>query len=76
MSVSRTKRTAENAIMGFVYQFITMILGFVSRVVFLRTIGVEFLGLNGIFSDILNLLCLADLGFSTAMSSVTLFIVV
>ena len=68
MSVSRTKRTAENAIMGFVYQFITMILGFVSRVVFLRTIGVEFLGLNGIFSDVLNLLCLADLGFSTAMS--------
>lgn len=68
MEVSRTKRTVQNAMMGFAYQLITMVLGFVSRVVFLRTIGVEFLGLNGIFSDVLNLLCLADMGFSTAMS--------
>ena len=68
MAVSRSKRTAQNAVMGFTYQFVTMILGFVSRVVFLRTIGVEFLGLNGIFGDVLTLLSMADLGFSTAMA--------
>ncbi|WP_442856342.1 lipopolysaccharide biosynthesis protein [Butyrivibrio sp. WCE2006] len=31
-------------------------------------LGNEFLGLNGIFSDVLTLLSMADLGFSTAMS--------
>ena len=68
MAVSRSKRTAQNAVVGFTYQFVSMVLGFVSRVVFLRTIGVEFLGLNGIFGDVLTLLSMADLGFSTAMA--------
>lgn len=68
MAVSRSKRTAQNAVVGFTYQFVSMILGFVSRVVFLRTIGIEYLGLNGIFGDVLTLLSMADLGFSTAMA--------
>ena len=68
MSVSRTRRTAQNATMGFIYQLSSMILSFVSRIVFIRTIGVEYLGLNGVFADVLNLLSMADLGFSTAMA--------
>ena len=68
MAVSRSKRTTQNALMGFTYQLVTMVLGFVSRVVFVRTIGIEFLGLNGVFSDVLSLLSMADLGFSTAMA--------
>lgn len=68
MEVSRSKRTAQNALMGFLYQLVTMVLGFVSRIVFIRTIGIEYLGLNGIFGDVLSLLSMADLGFSTAMA--------
>ncbi|WP_197029546.1 lipopolysaccharide biosynthesis protein [Butyrivibrio sp. AE3004] len=45
-----------------------MILSFFSRTVFIRTLGNEYLGLNGIFGDVLTLLSLADLGFSTAMA--------
>lgn len=68
MSVSRSKRTAQNAVVGFAYQGLTMILSFVSRTIFIRTLGNEYLGLNGIFSDVLTLLSMADLGFSTAMA--------
>ncbi|WP_026518080.1 oligosaccharide flippase family protein [Butyrivibrio sp. MC2021] len=68
MSVSRSKRTAQNLSVGFIYQVTNMILAFVSRTVFIRTLGDEYLGLNGIFSDVLTLLSMADLGFSTAMA--------
>ena len=68
MSVSRSKRTAQNLSMGVIYQFTSMVLAFVSRTVFIRTLGDEYLGLNGIFADVLTLLSMADLGFSTAMA--------
>ncbi len=68
MSVSRSKRTAQNVLTGFFYQIVTMLINFVSRTVFIRTLGTEYLGLNGIFGDVLTLLSMADLGFSTAMS--------
>ncbi len=68
MGVSRSKRTAQNAAVGFAYQGLSMILSFVSRTVFIRTLGNEYLGLNGIFSDVLTLLSMADMGFSTAMA--------
>lgn len=68
MSVSRSKRTAQNLSVGVIYQFVNMILAFVSRTVFIRTLGDEYLGLNGIFGDVLTLLSMADLGFNTAMA--------
>ncbi len=68
MSVSRSKRTVQNMSMGFLYQVTSMILGFVSRTVFIRTLGDEYLGLHGIFGDVLTLLSMADLGFHTAMA--------
>ncbi len=68
MSASRSKRTAQNVVMGFAYQAMVMILSFVSRTVFIYTLGTEYLGLNGIFTDVLTLLSMADLGFGTAMA--------
>jgi O-antigen/teichoic acid export membrane protein len=55
-------------VFGFVYQLVTLILSFVSRSVFIDVLGAEYLGMNGIFSDVLRLLSMADLGFSLAMS--------
>lgn len=68
MSEGRTKRSARNALSGFLYQGVTLILSFASRTVFLKTLGTEYLGLNGIFGDVLQLLSMADLGFGTAMA--------
>lgn len=67
MENSRTKKSINNILMGFFNQIITLILGFVSRTIFIKVLGVELLGINGLFSDVLNLLSMADLGFNTAM---------
>lgn len=68
MGNGRTEKSAKNMIMGFAYQAFIMILSFVSRTVFIYTLGKEYLGLNSIFSDVLTLLSMADLGFNTAMA--------
>lgn len=68
MSDGRVKKTSYNMLAGFVNQFVTLVFSFISRTVFIHTLGEEYLGLNGIFADVLNLLSMADLGFNTAMA--------
>lgn len=66
--IGRTKRAIENISYNIINQIITIILSFVSRTVFIWGFGVGYLGINGLFSDILSLLSMADLGFNTAMT--------
>jgi O-antigen/teichoic acid export membrane protein len=68
MSKGRVANSTYNMISGFLYQLITLIMSFLSRTVFIRMLGLEYLGLNGIFTDVLNLLSMADLGFNTTMA--------
>lgn len=67
MSSSRTKKSVINMGFNFMNQILMLILSFISRTVFIHILGVEYLGINGLFSDVLSLLSLADLGFNTAM---------
>ncbi len=67
-SKGRTKKAVLNISYNIINQIITLILSFISRSVFIWGFGVEYLGINGLFSDILSLLSMADLGFSTAMT--------
>ena len=68
MANERVKKSSYNMVAGFINQFVTLIFSFISRTVFIHTLGEEYLGLNGIFADVLNLLSMADLGFNTAMA--------
>jgi O-antigen/teichoic acid export membrane protein len=52
----------------FLTQFITLGLAFASRTIFIKTLGAEYLGLNGLFFNILNAMSLAELGIGTAIS--------
>ena len=67
MNNSRTKNSMMNMITGFLSRGIVMILGIISRTVFIHTLGNEYLSVNGLYSNILNLLSLAELGFGSAM---------
>lgn len=64
----RTHKAIKNISYNIVNQLVTLILSFVSRSIFIWGFGVEYLGINGLFGDILNLLSMADLGFNTAMT--------
>lgn len=64
----RTHKAIKNISYNIFNQLITLVLSFVSRTVFIWGFGVEYLGINGLFGDILSLLSMADLGFNTAMT--------
>lgn len=68
MKTSRTKNSIKNIIFSFSYQVLVLILGFVNRTVFINVLGVNYLGISGLFSDILSMLSLADLGFGVALT--------
>ncbi|MEN8076859.1 hypothetical protein ABFP60_07820 [Clostridioides difficile] len=63
----RTKKSAINIITAFISQFILILLGFISRKVMIDSVGVEYLGINGLMSNILTILSLAESGIGTAM---------
>lgn len=67
MADSRTRNTVRNAVYGAVNQIIMLLLSFINRTLFIRLLGVEYLGINALFGDVLTMLSMADLGFTTAM---------
>ena len=66
-NISRTDNTIRNSIVGVSAQIINMLLGFVARTIFIRCLGVEYLGANALFSNILTMLSLAELGLGSAI---------
>lgn len=67
MKNSRTANTAKNASFGLASQIVNIILSFISRTVFIYVLGVEYLGVNGLFTNILMLLSFAELGIGNAI---------
>lgn len=64
----RIESSIKNLIFAFGGQFIGIIISFFARIVFLYTLNTEYLGLNGLFTNILAVLSLAELGVGTAMN--------
>lgn len=63
---SRTSNSVRNISFGLVAQVIQMVLGFVSRTVFIKYLSAEYLGVSSLFSNILMMLSLAELGIASA----------
>ena len=63
----RIKNTFFNTVTGILGKLLSLILGFVSRTLFIYIMGQEYLGLNGLFTNILSMLSLAELGFGSAV---------
>ena len=52
---------------GMVGQGITILFSFVSRTIFIRFLSAEYLGISGLFSNVLTILSFAELGIGEAM---------
>lgn len=65
---TRTENVIINSYAGLISQFLTLILSFISRTVFIQYLNIEYLGLNGLFSNVLNILSFAELGVGTAIT--------
>lgn len=68
MKASRTKNAMLILRSSSIRQIITLITIFIIRTVFIHTLGSEYLGLNGLFTNILSLLALSELGIGTAIT--------
>lgn len=68
MSMSRTASSIKNSKMSIVAQICSILLNFIGRTFFIRLLNIEYLGVNGLFSNILGLLSLAELGVGTAIT--------
>lgn len=53
---------------GYIGNIIVNLLGFVLRTVFIATLGDTLLGVNGLYTGVLSILSLAELGIGTAMN--------
>lgn len=64
---SRTKAAVTNVIVSILVQFGNLLLAFAQRTILIKTMGNKYVGVDGLFSNILTLLSLAELGFGSAI---------
>ena len=57
-----------NTMVAMISRIAAILMGFVTRVVFTHTLSESYVGINGLFTDILNVLSLTELGVGTAIS--------
>jgi len=67
MKIERTKNATRNIIYGSILKIYQIAIPFVIRTAMLYLLGIEYLGLNGLFISILQVLNLTELGVSGAM---------
>lgn len=64
---SRTENSIINSAMSIVTQVLTVVLNFAVKTVFIKMLSDEYLGVNGLFTNIITMLSLADLGIGIAI---------
>lgn len=64
---SRTENSIINSAMSIVTQVLTVVLNFAVKTVFIKMLNDEYLGVNGLFTNIITMLSLADLGIGIAI---------
>ena len=66
--MSRTKSMIRNVYWSLIGQTLGIIASFIVRIVFIHVLNSTYLGLNGLFSNILTILSLSELGVGTAIT--------
>lgn len=67
MRIERTKNAVRNMIFGSILKAYQILLPFIMRTAMIYFMGVQYLGLNSLFTSILQVLNLAELGVGSAM---------
>lgn len=64
----KIKNVTNGIIMGLINMLISLVLPFVSRTIVIYTLGTEYAGLGGLFTSILSVLSLSELGVGAAIT--------
>jgi O-antigen/teichoic acid export membrane protein len=65
--MSRTFNSTRNVFSALIISMMTIITGLISQRVFIDTLGIEYLGVNGLFTNIVSMLSLAELGLGASV---------
>ncbi|NBA11170.1 lipopolysaccharide biosynthesis protein [Weissella confusa] len=65
---NRTKMAIINSIVAAAAQILTILIQFVARTFFIKILGEQYLGLNGLFVNVLGVLNLAEMGIGSAIT--------
>lgn len=65
--MSRTNKSAINSIIGISFNLLSSLTSFALQALFVRLLGLEYSGINSLFTQILSVLNLAELGFNNAI---------
>ena len=65
--MTRTKSSLVNSVAGAVSYLVLMLSNFIVRAKFVETLGENVLGLNALFTNIISMLALAELGLGTGL---------
>ena len=66
--MGRIQQAGKNIIFGYVSNFVILLMNFIQRTVFIMVLGRTLLGVNSIYTNVLNVLSLAELGIGTALN--------
>lgn len=66
--MSRVQQAAKNIFFGYISNIVILVMGFLQRTVFIAVLGRTLLGVNGLYTDVLSMLSLAELGIGTALN--------
>ena len=67
MKLARTKNTIRNTAWGAIYRITTIIGPFAVKTLIVRQLGLEYSGLSSLFTSILTVLNLTNMGFSSSI---------
>lgn len=67
MRLDRVGNAKRNVVYGMIEKITVIVLPFLVRTVLIKELGVEYTGLNSLFTSVLSVLSIAELGFGSAI---------
>lgn len=65
---SRTTKSVFNVSISVINSFLLVLLNYIGRIIFVKYLDPSYLGINGLFTNVISILSIADLGIATTLT--------
>lgn len=65
--MGRSQKALKNVATGFLNKIVLMVLAFTTRTIFIRLLGAEYIGVSSLYTNILSVLSLAEMGVGNVL---------
>ncbi len=66
--MGRIQKAGKNIIFGYISNLVILLINFAQRTIFIQVLGRTLSGVNGVYTDVLSVLSLTELGIGTALN--------